>query len=169
MKTTYIKAAGMRLTYFHDTQSLQVQDERGTFEYDERRMREIAGRYYGLTRIDKPLALLFWTDCKNGDASGWETREEYWDTITVPAHWVAPFFNGDPIDGDPIEDTGADENEVEAFRAFCETYRTRDLEFLLDRGAYFSTRHAGTHGGVLPCDCVDARLLNNPHTHGGDK
>ena len=34
-------------------------------------MQEIASEYRGVNRIYKPMALLFWTDCKNGNAKDW--------------------------------------------------------------------------------------------------
>lgn len=36
------------------------------------RMQEIAEAYKGSNRIHKPMGLLFWTDCKNGDFKNWK-------------------------------------------------------------------------------------------------
>ena len=35
-------------------------------------MAEIAEQYKGINRIHKPMALLFWTDVKNGQYSNWK-------------------------------------------------------------------------------------------------
>jgi hypothetical protein len=35
-------------------------------------MAEIANEYSGANRIHKPMALLFWIDCKNGKSSNWK-------------------------------------------------------------------------------------------------
>jgi hypothetical protein len=35
-------------------------------------MKAYAEKYKGVNRIYKPIALLFWTDVKNGKASDWE-------------------------------------------------------------------------------------------------
>ena len=34
-------------------------------------MKEISKEYNGINRIHKPMALLFWTDIKNGHVSNW--------------------------------------------------------------------------------------------------
>jgi hypothetical protein len=38
----------------------------------EKEMSLIANEYKGVNRIYKPIALLFWTDVKNGKSSNWE-------------------------------------------------------------------------------------------------
>ena len=38
-------------------------------------MAEISNHYKGANRIYKPFALLFWTDVKNGQLSGWDLIE----------------------------------------------------------------------------------------------
>lgn len=37
----------------------------------EKKLKKIAKGYVGVNRIHKPMALLFWTDCKNGKANNW--------------------------------------------------------------------------------------------------
>ncbi len=43
-------------------------------EFTKQSMQNIAKEYKGANRIHKPMALLFWIDCKNGNYSNWKTN-----------------------------------------------------------------------------------------------
>lgn len=57
----------LKLEYFKDDDSLAVNGRR----IPSNRMQEIANEERGANRIHKPIALLFWTDCRNGESSNW--------------------------------------------------------------------------------------------------
>ena len=44
-------------------------------KFDRVTVEEIAEDYKGANRIYKPIALLFWTDIKNGKTSNWDIKK----------------------------------------------------------------------------------------------
>lgn len=63
---------GNLYTYNCQDQSLTVN---GVKTFDRQTMTSIASEYKGCNRIHKPMALLFWTDMKNGKQSNWQTTK----------------------------------------------------------------------------------------------
>lgn len=51
--------------------NLRVKNNNVDREFTAAEMTEISNAYKGANRIIKPMALLFWTDCKNGEYSNW--------------------------------------------------------------------------------------------------
>ena len=60
---------GMKLQFDSKTKNLVINDEK-TLTGAE--MQEIATESRGQNRIHKPVALLFWMDCKNGKSGNYD-------------------------------------------------------------------------------------------------
>lgn len=67
MKKTHIY--GTTLEYNPKDKSITVNGKR----FDAQYMSKANKEYNGVNRIHKPFALLFWSDCKNGKYSNWQT------------------------------------------------------------------------------------------------
>lgn len=52
--------------------NLRVKNNNVDREFTADELQEIANAYKGANRIHKPMALLFWQDCKNGKYSNWK-------------------------------------------------------------------------------------------------
>ncbi len=56
---------------FTVNEDLSLQTPTGVISKNE--MEEISKEYQGTNRIYKPMALLFWTDVKNGKSKNWKS------------------------------------------------------------------------------------------------
>lgn len=73
VKYQFNSAITGELTYLKNG-NLRVKNNVIDKEFTAESMREIAKVYKGANRIHKPMALLFWIDCKNGKYSNWKTN-----------------------------------------------------------------------------------------------
>lgn len=73
MKSTieYNSALTGLLRYNKTDKSLHVVNLTVNKVFSASQMAEIQKTYKGANRIHKPMALLFWIDCKNGKAGNW--------------------------------------------------------------------------------------------------
>ena len=60
---------------YHNNGDLTVINSKMTKRISKSDMQTIANDYKGANRIYKPMALLFWTDCKNGNFKDWEEEK----------------------------------------------------------------------------------------------
>lgn len=60
------------LMQYLDNGNLYLENNTVKKEFDKKELQEIANSYKGANRIHKPMALLFWQDCKNGQFSNWK-------------------------------------------------------------------------------------------------
>lgn len=64
---------GMNMKIYSDfSMDIQNQGQTSVSTYEEIFIRQLANNYKGVNRIYKPIALLFWTDVKNGKLSNWK-------------------------------------------------------------------------------------------------
>ena len=72
MNKKYTRFGGEVYIYDPVDGTLTVGNHNGTHHYTQSAMKEFADEYKGMNRIHKPVALLFWIDCRNGKASNWK-------------------------------------------------------------------------------------------------
>lgn len=61
--------------FYMENGNLRVKNSLVDKEFTKQSMHNIANEYRGANRIHKPIALLFWQDCKNGNYSNWKTNK----------------------------------------------------------------------------------------------
>jgi len=59
---------GLDVEYNSKDKSITINGKR----FDASYMNEASKEFKGMNRIHKPIALLFWIDCKNNNLSNWE-------------------------------------------------------------------------------------------------
>lgn len=72
---------GQKLTFDTVDKSLFVENlgDGHSANFSKQKMENIAHAHRGCNRIYKPIPLLFWTDCKNGQTQGWELEDRHTD------------------------------------------------------------------------------------------
>lgn len=70
-KYTHISTFVGELNYLENG-GLRVANKNTEKTFSASEMQEISNAYKGANRIHKPIALLFWSDCKNGLHTNWK-------------------------------------------------------------------------------------------------
>jgi len=60
-----------KLSYNPKDKSLTVSNDKVNKTFSKDEMQNAVNLYKGANRIHKPIPVLFWTDCKNGEFSNW--------------------------------------------------------------------------------------------------
>mgnify|MGYP000904622422 CR=1 FL=1 len=71
IKYSYLSPISGKMEYNTD-QTLTIKNSQVDKTFTLKEMEEISNAYKGINRFHKPLALLFWIDCKNGKFSNWK-------------------------------------------------------------------------------------------------
>lgn len=71
IKHSYTSAITGELHYLENG-NLIVKNSTVNKEFSKTDLQELSDHYRGANRIHKPVALLFWQDCKNGQISNWK-------------------------------------------------------------------------------------------------
>ncbi len=70
-KTIKVQSYNAIFTYHRESKDLTIENDKGENTISGADMAEMARQGRNTNRIHKPLAILFWTDCKNGKSSNW--------------------------------------------------------------------------------------------------